>query len=65
MLIFIGLSKKSRKVSPYIIAMIPLAYTVGIIGLKSGAVNAKAEFNGKYCMLVYDNLYFNICKIYL
>jgi len=33
--------------------MIPLAYPVGIIGLKSAAVNAKAEFNGKYFMVVY------------
>lgn len=48
MLLFMGLSKKSREVSPYIIAMIPLAYTVGIIGLKSAGVSANAEFNGNF-----------------
>lgn len=47
------MSRKSKELTPYIIALIPLAYAVGYIGLKFAGVNANAEFNGKYFMILY------------
>jgi hypothetical protein len=44
---------KAKNLTPYILALIPIAYGLGIIGLKLQGVAMDAEFNGKYMMFVY------------
>lgn len=51
--IYILISRKAKKLSPYTLGLIPLAYFVGYIGLKLSGVTASAAFYGRYFMLVY------------
>jgi hypothetical protein len=53
------ISRKARKLSPYVLIIIPLAYLLGLIGIWSGGVHGQAAFEGKYFMLAY----FGICVL--
>jgi hypothetical protein len=51
--IYILISKKAPHLAPYILLIIPLAYLLGILGLRSASVVAEADFLGKYMMIFY------------
>lgn len=55
--IYILISRKARELSPFILALIPAAYLLGLIGIWSGGINGQADFEGRYFMLVY----FTVC----
>jgi len=44
---------KAKNLTPYILAIIPIAYGLGIIGLKLQGIAMDAEFNGQYMMFFY------------
>lgn len=52
-IIFILVSCKAKNLSPHIVAIIPIAYSIGIVGLKVSNITMNSEFNGQYFMLVY------------
>lgn len=52
-LIYILISKKAPALAPYILLIIPIAYLIGIIGLRSASIVAEADFLGKYMMIFY------------
>lgn len=58
-LIYLIVSIKAREISPYILITIPLAYGIGLFGIRMDGVKASAEFNGQYFMYVY----FAVCII--
>jgi len=58
-LIYLLISKKAKELSPYILILIPLAYTLWLIGISTSGVIASSSFYGKYFMFVY----FGICII--
>ena len=43
----------AREIAGYILGIIPVAYFVGIVGIRLNGVSMQSEFNGKYMMLVY------------
>jgi hypothetical protein len=47
---------KVKNLTPYILGLIPIAYGLGIIGLKLQGIAMDAEFNGQYMMFVYLGL---------
>jgi hypothetical protein len=51
--IYILISRKAKRLSPYILGIILVAYAIGLMGIKSSGVSATAPFYGKYFMLVY------------
>ena len=52
-LLYILISKKAKNLSPYVLAIIPVTYLIGFIGLKVSGIYSTAAFDGKYFMLVY------------
>ncbi len=44
---------RAREIAGYILGIIPVAYFVGIVGIRLNGVSMQSEFNGKYMMLVY------------
>ena len=50
---------KAKDITPYILFIIPFAYLVGIIGLRTQDVQMQSEFNGQYIMFGY----FTICLL--
>ena len=50
---------KAKHIAPYILLLLPFAYLVGIIGLKTQDVQMQSEFNGQYIMFGY----FTICLL--
>lgn len=52
-LIYILIAKKAPTLAPYILLIIPIAYLIGIVGLRSASVAAEADFLGKYMMIFY------------
>lgn len=51
--LFILISWKAKKITPYVIILIPLTYLLGIIAIKTAGIQKAAEFNGQYFMLGY------------
>lgn len=51
--LYILISQKAKKLSPYVLLIIPVAYAVGLFGLKSSGISGTSAFYGKYFMLVY------------
>jgi len=51
--IFFLIAWKAKELSGYILALIPLAYLVGGVGMKVSQLSRQSEFNGKYMMTVY------------
>jgi hypothetical protein len=56
-MIYLIISKKAKILSPYILIIIPFVYLFGLIGIWSGGIHARADFEGRYVMFVY----FAIC----
>lgn len=53
-LIYILVSRKARQISPYVIAIIPIAYVVGMIGVRNiSGIIPNATLSGKYFMSAY------------
>lgn len=52
-LIYILISRKAGGLSENVLLMIPCAYAIGFIGMRTSGVRANAPFYGKYFMLVY------------
>ena len=53
------ISRKARELSPYVLAIIPATYLLGMIGIGVAGVQAQADFPGKYFMTVY----FAVCLV--
>lgn len=51
--LYILISQKAKNLSPYVLGIIPLAYGVGLLGLKYSGVNPQSDFLGKYFMIGY------------
>lgn len=51
--LFLLISRKARELSPYVLALIPATYLLGMIGIGVAGVQAQAVFGGKYFMMVY------------
>ena len=52
-------SRKARELSPYVLAIIPATYLLGMIGIAVAGVQSQAAFPGKYFMMVY----FAVCLV--
>lgn len=52
-LLYILISRKAKELSPYVLIIIPLAYLLGVIGLRTSGITPDADFLGKYFMLAY------------
>ncbi len=57
--LFILISKKAEKLSPYVLVLIPATYLLGIIAINVVGIHKVSNFNGKYFMLAY----LGICTI--
>lgn len=44
---------KAKKLAPLVLAIIPTAYVLGIIGMQMAEVERSAAFNGRYMIFVY------------
>ncbi|MGI9162474.1 MAG: hypothetical protein ACR2JI_06070, partial [Mycobacterium sp.] len=51
--LYLLISRKARTLSPYVLAIIPATYLLGMIGIGVAKVNPQAVFDGKYFMTVY------------
>lgn len=51
--LYLLVASRAREIAGYILGIIPLAYAVGIVGIRLNGVSMQSEFNGKYMMLVY------------
>jgi hypothetical protein len=52
-LLYILISRKAKELSPYVLLIIPIAYLLGIIGLRSSGIVPDADFLGKYLLVFY------------
>lgn len=50
---------KVKKLAPYILAIIPLSYLIGAIGMRYSNVVMESEFKGQYMM----HVYLSVCLI--
>lgn len=57
--LFLLISRKARELSPYVLAIIPATYLLGMIGIGVAGVQAQAVFGGRYLMFVY----FAVCVV--
>ena len=57
--LYLLISRKARALSPYVLAIIPAAYLLGMIGIGVAGVQAQAVFAGRYLMFVY----FAVCVV--
>lgn len=55
-LLYILVSRKATHLSGYILGIIAIAYTTGLIGLRSAGIYPQSAFEGRYFMLVYIGL---------
>ena len=51
--LYLLISRRARELSPYVLAVIPATYLLGMIGIGVAGVQAQAVFGGKYFMVVY------------
>ncbi|TVR57293.1 MAG: hypothetical protein EA426_12310 [Spirochaetaceae bacterium] len=51
--LYLLVALKAREIAGYILGIIPVAYLVGVVGIRLNGVSMQSEFNGKYMMLVY------------
>lgn len=57
--VFLLISLKARQIAPYVLIIIPLAYLLGLIGIRVAGVHGQSAFTGQYFMFVY----FAVCII--
>lgn len=55
--IYLLISRRSPELSPYILALIPTAYLLGLIGIWSSGIHATSAYGGQYLLYIY----FAIC----
>ena len=53
------ISRKARELSPYVLAIIPATYLLGMIGIGVAGVHVQSAFSGRYLMFVY----FAVCVV--
>jgi len=51
--LFLLISRRARELSPYVLAIIPASYLLGMIGISVAGVSGQSAFGGKYLMFVY------------
>ena len=51
--LYLLISRKARELSPYVLAIIPATYLLGMIGIGVAGVQAQAVFAERYFMMVY------------
>lgn len=51
--LYLLINRKARELSPYMLIIIPIAYLLGIVGIKISKVHMQSAFEGKYFMMVY------------
>ena len=51
--LYLLISRRARELSPYVLAIIPGTYLLGMIGIGVAGVQGQSAFNGKYFMMVY------------
>lgn len=51
--LYLLISRKARGLSPYVLAIIPATYLLGMVGIGVAGVQAQALFGGRYFMIVY------------
>ena len=56
-MIYLLVSRKAQALSKYVLLLIPCAYALGVVGMRSSGVTPQAAFLGKYFMFAY----FGIC----
>lgn len=47
------ISRRAREISPYVLIIIPLAYLLGIVGIKVSQIHMQSAFEGQYFMFAY------------
>ena len=57
--LYLLISRRARELSPYVLAIIPATYLLGMIGISVAGVHGQAAFGGKYFMMAY----FAVCAI--
>ena len=62
--LYLLILRKAKHLAPYVLAIIPVSYITGDIGLKLQNVQGESSFYGKYMMLVYLALCIIISIIY-
>ncbi len=51
--LFVLILWKARHLVPYVLAIIPVSYFLGAVGMRLQDVQPEAAFNGRYIMMVY------------
>ncbi len=51
--LYLLISRRARELSPYVLAIIPATYLLGMIGIGIAGVQGQSAFGGKYFMMVY------------
>ena len=57
--LYLLISRKARELSPYVLAIIPATYLLGMIGIGVAGVHGQSAFSGRYLMFVY----FAVCVV--
>jgi hypothetical protein len=55
--IYLVISRRSPELSPYVLALIPTSYLLGLIGIWSSGIHGTSTYGGRYLLYVY----FAIC----
>lgn len=55
--IYLLISRRSPELSPYVLALIPGAYLLGLVGIWSNGIHGSSAYGGQYAMYAY----FAIC----
>lgn len=55
--IYLLISRRSPELSPYVLALIPASYLLGLIGIWSNGIHGTSAYGGKYILYIY----FAIC----
>ena len=57
--LYLLISRKARELSPFVLAIIPATYLLGMIGIGVAGVHGQSTFSGRYLMFVY----FAVCVV--
>lgn len=57
--LYLLISRKARELSPFVLAIIPATYLLGMIGIGVAGVHGQSAFSGRYLMFVY----FAVCVV--
>ena len=51
--LYLLISRRARELAPYVLAIIPATYLLGMIGISVAGVQGQSAFDGKYFMMIY------------